>query len=436
MTNQGILPLDFAPPALRAHGLCDAHVRPLVGVRLDDDTIRTWRTSPARAWKRPLVEWARTGNSFAALAFDVDDSLALERLAEANMGTADLPVPNVACYRRCTGHAHAVYALARPVHRGEGARPGPLDTLGRASEWLREALRADAGYTGVLVANPVHADYDAVWLRVAAYPLAELTAWIPRGWRRTANPTTDAGRNCFLFRALMQWIGRPANWRADLHEITAYARVLNARLPFGLPDPEVRGIARSVARYHARNMANGQEARFRAIQARRGRLGGRPRVYASNAERQRAYRLRRALRKPKQDSPVQPALILIPKERNMNVTRTRQPWMDDHTFAIAEIGDRFAIPARDHKGMTNHRLALPAMVEAWRTNMMDGQGTTGDIMRERMVTDGDGNIIGWQSTRAMTEILDAWTEAGPEGRDAWVQEARAQIAKLEKEVAA
>lgn len=39
--------------------MSEAHSRPLVGRRLMDDSVRSWRTSPARAWVQPLVEWAR-----------------------------------------------------------------------------------------------------------------------------------------------------------------------------------------------------------------------------------------------------------------------------------------------------------------------------------------------------------------------------------------
>ena len=50
----------------------------------------------------------------------------------------------------------------------------PLALLARVSEWLRDELHAVAGYTGILVGNPEHADYETAWLRVAAYSLAEL----------------------------------------------------------------------------------------------------------------------------------------------------------------------------------------------------------------------------------------------------------------------
>ena len=71
-------PLDFAPVELRAHGLRDAHSFPLVGSRTAEG-VRSWRmpASP-QTWGYPLVEWSRTGNSYAALGFDCDSREAVE----------------------------------------------------------------------------------------------------------------------------------------------------------------------------------------------------------------------------------------------------------------------------------------------------------------------------------------------------------------------
>ena len=81
------------------------------------------------------------------------------------MGSNQVPMPNIVAYRKQSGHAHAIYTLRRPVYRGPKARPFPLAVLARCSEWLRGALHADAGFTGVLAANPTHPEYDPAWRR-------------------------------------------------------------------------------------------------------------------------------------------------------------------------------------------------------------------------------------------------------------------------------
>ena len=268
---QPLLPLDYTPIRLREYGLADAHSYPAVADRLPDDSLHVTRVPAAFAWDHALVEWARTGNSYAAIALDIDSQEALERIGAANLGASSVPMPNVVSYRLATGHCHGVWMLETPVHRGRNARPWPLSVFARVTEWLRAEIGADAGYTGILVANPEHSDYSAVWLRTAGYSLTELKRPIPRGWRRPRRPTTDVGRNDAIFRSLRSWIGRPANWNAALEEVLARAHALNAAFAVELGSGEVRVIARSVHRIHTRKLDSGeQQATFSLIQSRRG----------------------------------------------------------------------------------------------------------------------------------------------------------------------
>ncbi len=256
--HQPFLPYLHLPVQLRDHGVAEAHARPLVGRRRQDDTIRSWRTSPARAWIQPLVEWSRTPNSIVALAYDVDGREAVERLGTANLGGGTTPQPNLSIYRELTGHAHAIYTLRRPVLRGATARPFPLAVLGRCSEWLRLQLQADAGFAGVLVANPTHDEYDTVWLRREAYTLSELRAYIPHGWRQPRPPRTDAGRNAEVFRSLMRYAGSRDRTAGDIHR---YAEQLYADLdvlmPHSFTPAELRAIVKSVLRYRDQWRARG-----------------------------------------------------------------------------------------------------------------------------------------------------------------------------------
>ena len=78
-------------------------------------------------------------------------------------------------------------------------------------------LKADAAYSAVLGHNPIsrasHGRYTTDWLREAPYSLAELVAFVPKGWRRPIlQPQTMYGRNDALFRAGMKWSGAPRNW--------------------------------------------------------------------------------------------------------------------------------------------------------------------------------------------------------------------------------
>ena len=140
------------PPRLRpcgAHGLRAAHPRPLVSLgKRTGQPFTSYRTSPAKAWRFPELEYANAGSSVAALVLDCDDAEAMQR------GMATLPDPNWIVWRVANDHAHPVWTLAAPVHRYPRARPEPLIYLSRIADYYTGATGADAGYNGVLAHNP------------------------------------------------------------------------------------------------------------------------------------------------------------------------------------------------------------------------------------------------------------------------------------------
>ena len=267
--------IEFAPPKVRAHGYRDAHVWPLVA-RIKGESFRV---HASRAWVFPSIE-LRAANSWPCLILDCDAPEAAVEALYTNHWTAGggvaLPRPNWTVQRRSNGHLHAVYCLGRSVHRGEGARAAPLRRYARISEFYRQALRADAGYNGVLTHNPMCGGHRAgggalitTWGRCDPYSLDELAEVIPRGWRLPRVPTTEAGRNCSLFMALMKWSGMPRNWGVDVLD---QALAMNTRFDPPMEYREVRGIAKSVNKIQARNLDSGQTQRqFSFIQSARGR---------------------------------------------------------------------------------------------------------------------------------------------------------------------
>ena len=261
-------PLLFAPEELLACGLSDAHTHPLVGKRTAAG-VRSWRTSPARAWVNPLVEWPRTGNSYAALGFDCDSRDAVERAAASCMGGGDLPTPNVFATRTASGHAQVFYLLDHPVHRGEHARAKPLAYLARVSEFYRATLGSDTGYTGVLSSNPTHADYQTSYPRADPYALDDLAAVIPKGWRVPRPATTVEGRNVELFRALCK-----RGLRDTDRQLEAWAHTYNDGFIRPLDAAELLGILKSVLRYRDKWCEHGHQQSFLFRQALRGRKGG------------------------------------------------------------------------------------------------------------------------------------------------------------------
>jgi hypothetical protein len=275
--QQSLLPLDFVPSSMRGHGLREAHSAPLVGRRTTGGDWRTWRTTPADAWREidpyQAVEWPRTGTSFAALVLDCDSREAVERAHACAMGAGPLPTPNLTVTRQASGHLHVAWMLRRPVLRGEHARENPLKAFARVSEFYCAALDADRGYVGVLAHNPLDVEhYATAWLRRDPFSLAELGRVVPYRWRRpTKQPGTAAGRNDWIFSRLMRFGGSP---HASDAEVEQRAEVLNDGLLFPLAAAEVAGIVKSVnGHYRAEWRSRGwHRADFRERQQKRGRM--------------------------------------------------------------------------------------------------------------------------------------------------------------------
>ena len=261
-SKQLILPIEFAPPKVRAHGLRDAHTYPLVsmGKGRGGAHSASFRVPAEDAWGFPEIE-LRAGNSWPSIVLDVDGSNALYRIVDAVERKAIL-TPNWTVTRKGSGGTHAVYNLARPVHRGEAARKGPLAALARVSEFYASTLLADSGYTGVLSHNPMSKAHGpgfvTNWFHREAYTLPQLREVIPFGWRRPTTSRTGIGRNCDLFVSLMAWAGRPENKRNDC---LAAAHVINQSFDLPLPHAEVAATARSVHGYRARFTYFTQEQR-------------------------------------------------------------------------------------------------------------------------------------------------------------------------------
>ena len=210
-----LLGIDYAPAKVRAHGLREAHSYPLVsqGKRSSGEHSASFRVPAAEAWDFPEIE-LRAGNSWPSFVLDVDGRNSLNRIVEA-VDKAEIRTPNWTVTRKGSGGTHAVYNLARPVHRGKAARKGPLAALARVSEFYADKLIADSGYTGVLTHNPMSSAHGpgfvTNWFHREPYSLPQLGEVIPMGWRRPQVSRTGVGRNCDLFLSLMAWAGCPEN---------------------------------------------------------------------------------------------------------------------------------------------------------------------------------------------------------------------------------
>ena len=244
-TSQLSLPIEYAPAKVRAYGLKAAHSWPLVSMGKDRSRAHSasFRVPVTEAWGFPEIE-LRAGNSWPSIVLDIDGRNALYRIVNAYETDKILP-PNWMVTRKGSGGTHAVWNLARPVHRGEAARKGPLKSLARVSEFYADKLKADSGYCGVLSHNPMAVAHGrgfvTNWLHREAYSLPQLGEVIPRGWRRPQVSRTGIGRNCDLFQSLITWAGSPENAHIDC---LAAALTINQSFDIPLPHGEVAATAK------------------------------------------------------------------------------------------------------------------------------------------------------------------------------------------------
>lgn len=263
--------MSHASGALRSLIESSAPRRPYCALEKDQAHIRPLST----ALGEPYLQLNPPGMT-AWLVLDVDRPRAAACWEEAG-----LPVPTFVATNPRNGHAQVGYALASPVCTTVNGRRHPVRYLAAIEAAYVEAVRADRGFNGPLGKNPLHERWK-LWepanapryeLSMLAEHVEELPAWVPR--KREAS---GLGRNCTLFDELSNWAyrgvrrywcaGGEDRWRDAVRD---QADAMNAGFSVPLPDSEVRGLARSVARWVWRHITPGG---FRERQAAVGALKG------------------------------------------------------------------------------------------------------------------------------------------------------------------
>ncbi len=224
------------------------------------------------------------------LVVDIDHPDSALRALSA---TGNHPLPTAIVENPTNGHAHAVWGLLEPVTRTERAHLKPLVYAAAVVEGLRRAVDGDAGYSGLMTKNPIHVDWDTLWLGEDLRSLAqlehELGGHMPQpGWRKPSRARGDVaglGRNCSLFedsrhwayRELRHWFGNPQGLSDAIH---SGVTLQNLEFPEPLPAAEANGIARSITRWittRSRLWKDGPvvyDATFTLIQSYRGKKSG------------------------------------------------------------------------------------------------------------------------------------------------------------------
>jgi len=171
----------------------------------------------------------------------------------------DLPAPTFVIVNPENLHAHLVYELFTPVLLWENARQKPIEWLNAIRRAWTEALRADAGYNGLISKNPNHSHWHILDFG-GRFELVELSEAVtikdhhyqtPKGFREDF---AGEGRNNFLFE-----VGRFYSYRkkdsckneSALQDVifTHLLNVNHTEFAEPLSMNDVRHIAKSIAKF-------------------------------------------------------------------------------------------------------------------------------------------------------------------------------------------
>lgn len=201
-----------------------------------------------------------------------------------------LPCPNISVINKENGHEHLFYLIDPAVYTLRQARPKPLKLAADVDRYLTRMLDADPGYGKLIAKNPLSARW-AVWIwHERPWGLTELLDWIPdkiKKWRPKPNEFIGLGRNCEVFE--QSRIYAYCEWRRQkftdpdrlLSAVYDFAQNINNSFTVPMQPAEVKGIARSIAKWTSRHMdaaglkAWGQPGREKSIIVRKAKAAGR-----------------------------------------------------------------------------------------------------------------------------------------------------------------
>lgn len=230
---------------------------------------------------------ANTPFNFSWFCFDVDYPNVLETTFRDNF----LPAPNIIIINPENNHSHLLYGINNQIHLTDNAKIDPIRYAHAIQYALREALKADTGYTGLIIKNPGHSAWNTIELETKLWNLNQLADYciLP-----TKMPKRESliglGRNCTLFELSRKFAySEVLKYRTKDNKDYFYNSVLdfieqqNTEFPQPLMLSEYKGIAKSVSNWSWRYYGNKTTKQWVMyvkrthnvdIQRKRGRLGG------------------------------------------------------------------------------------------------------------------------------------------------------------------
>lgn len=234
------------------------------------------------------------------LCFDIDYPCILETTFEEKF----LPAPNFMIVNPENMHSHLLYGLVTGVSCSDNSYIKPLNYLSAIEYSLREELKADNSYSGLIIKNPCHNLWNTYEIEKSLWTLPQLEEYLtlPKKIPEKAK-FLGLGRNCTLFEVGRKYAYEQVfafktllDKEAFNKEVLSFVETNNLQFPEPLGWNECKSISKSISNWtwkNYRKKINDEDWReyvkathTSEIQSKRGQRSGQVRRMGSIEEQQ------------------------------------------------------------------------------------------------------------------------------------------------------
>lgn len=191
------------------------------------------------------------------LVFDLDYESALSAILYELVG---VPLPNLVIANPYNGRSHILFQLKTPIYTTDASRQRPILYANAIRHKLGELFNSDPAYVHLVAKNPASNYWKTTCLREKPYSLNELARNLDLTWNDVKREVKEdeaigLGRNCFVFHTARHWAYkeirkyRGSTYSSWLDNVVQHCVKLNQGLIQPMTYGEVKGIAKSIARY-------------------------------------------------------------------------------------------------------------------------------------------------------------------------------------------
>lgn len=207
------------------------------------------------------------------MVFDIDGDDSFTRAEDRGC-----PPPTFIALNPENGHGHAAYLLQNPVSAFEKSSRRAMRFFEDVERGFTYKLGADPAYASFLSKNPLSTQWKTAWQAAIPYQLETLNDYLTRADKRKAPKREESvfGRNSTVFDAMREIAYRQClDFKKRGKSVECLSAMLcnavehiNRGFPAALSHAEMKGIARSVAKWVWEKFSAKQ---FSALQQARGR---------------------------------------------------------------------------------------------------------------------------------------------------------------------